>query len=269
MPELPDVEGFRRVAQHAEGHRLESVEVHDAQVVRASSVAEFTGTLCGRYFTEPRRHGKWLLLPTAPTSGAGGGAPCVLVHFGMTGMLLWCSFEESRHAHDRLVFRFSCGELRYRDMRKLTGLELAQQQSDVDTRLSALGPDAGEVSRAEYQQRLTRTRRRIKSALMDQASIAGLGNLCVDEILWHACIHPTHATADLDEAQWRLLHRRTRSVLRQSCRAGLVPDRPSWLTGHRDQQEGRCPRCRTRLQRARIAGRGTVWCPACQPDRSR
>ena len=121
------------------------------------------------------------------------------------------------------------------------------------------------VSRDELAARLTGTRRQLKSALMDQAVVAGLGNLTVDEVLWRARLAPQRGTAELTAAELKTLHERVLSTLRQASRAGLVPDRPSWLTGHRDADQGPCPRCSTELERRRVAGRTTVWCPSCQP----
>jgi formamidopyrimidine-DNA glycosylase len=260
MPELPDVEGFRRVAEQAARKRISSVRVHDAQVLRSTGPDEFAAALRRRMMMSPWRHGKWLVLPTDD------GFPAVLLHFGMTGMLLWCSQDAETHPHDRVVFGFDDGELRYRDMRKLKGIHLAREQPEVDGILGELGPDALGVADATYRKRLTRTRRQLKPALMDQKVLAGLGNLCADEILWQARLHPRRGTRELDDAELGRLCRGTRSMLRQSVRAGRVPDIPSWLTGHRDEPSGQCPRCGSRLRQGRLGGRSTVWCPRCQPE---
>lgn len=260
VPELPDVEGFRRVvAEHAVNRRIESVDVHDSQILRDVSAARFQDALRDQYLGQPQRHGKWLLVPAADAD-----FPCVLMHFGMTGMVLWSAPDEQPHPHDRVVFHLSGGDLRYRDMRKLTGIRLADKQSDVDEVLAELGPDAFSVEADRYRDRLVRTRRQIKPALMDQSVVAGLGNLCADEILWHARINPRRATTDLSNDDFALLHRKMRSVLRQAARTGCVPDWPSWLTGHRDQPNGQCPRCSEILRQSKTGGRRTVWCPVCQ-----
>ncbi len=110
MPELPDVAGFRRVAEESVQRRIVAVDVHDEQVLRETTGRHFSEALLQRCFAEPRRHGKWLLLPTADSQGGrGDGFPCVLLHFGMTGMLLWCAQDAQPHAHDRVVFRFDSG----------------------------------------------------------------------------------------------------------------------------------------------------------------
>ncbi|WP_199433311.1 Fpg/Nei family DNA glycosylase [Qaidamihabitans albus] len=263
MPELPDVEGFRRVlAEHAAGRTVRDVEVLDSQVLRGFGPRRLRDTVRGRRFAEPWRHGKWLV---APVRGEGRGAPALLLHFGMTGSLRWADGDEPRHRHDRVVFVFGDGELRYRDMRKLAGLSLAANGEQRRELLADLGPDAMTISRDRLAEVLGGRRRQLKPALADQSVVAGLGNLLVDEILWRARIDPRRSTAELDRADLDRLHRDLGTVLRQSVKAERVPPRKSWLTGRRDEPSGSCPRCGTTLRRARAGGRGTVWCPRCQP----
>lgn len=254
MPELVDVEGFRRVlAEHATGRRVVDVDVRDSGVLRGTSAGTLRSCLVGRRFAQPWRHGKWLI---APTDG-----PAVAVHFGMTGSLV---ADGSVHRHDRVVFALKGAELRYRDMRKLTGLHLARRERDVAGLLADLGPDALRVSAAEFARRLRSRRRQLKPALMDQSVVAGLGNLLVDEILWRARLHPQRGLTELDRGALSRLHTRMRWVLHTAAPLGRVPARSSWLTSHRDQDGARCPRCATVLEHARVGGRATVWCPSCQ-----
>lgn len=260
MPELPDVEGFRRVvANHAAGQCIDDVEVFDSGVLHTSPHT-FTRTVRERTIVTPRRHGKWLLVPLAEDEGY----PWMLIHFGMTGSFEWDPAGDQAHRHDRVVLHLEEGALRYRDMRKLAGIWIANNRSDTDDLLGGLGPDAASMNRTELRQRLTRTRRGLKSALMDQTLVAGLGNLCVDEILWRAYLSPSAPTKALENGHWATLHARLRSVLTSSSHAGRVPDRPSWLTGHRDDPAGQCPRCSTPLSHGKVSGRSTVWCPFCQ-----
>lgn len=170
-----------------------------------------------------------------------------------------------RH-HDRVVFVYTDGELRYRDMRKLQGLRLTHHENDIRRILADTGPDALKVPKGQLREQLTGKRRQVKAALIDQSVIAGLGNLLADEILWRARIHPRRSCADLASGDVSRLHARMATVLRQSIRDGRVPPRPSWLTGRRDEESGSCPRCGTTLSHGRIGGRGTTWCPRCQPE---
>jgi formamidopyrimidine-DNA glycosylase len=266
VPELPDVEGFRRVlADHAVGRRIRRVDVLDAGVLHDVTTNRLQKALRGREFGRPWRHGKRLIIPvTGPRSERDGAAPAVLLHFGMTGSLRWADDQRSRHRHDRIVFVFSGGELCYRDMRKLHGLRLMRDQDDIQRVLAELGPDAADLSLAQLRDLLTGRRRQVKPALVDQSILAGLGNLLADEILWRARIHPRQPCAQLQPADFARLHARMRTVLRQSIEQGRVPPRKTWLTGRRDETSGSCPRCGSTLSHGRVGGRGTTWCPRCQ-----
>ncbi|WKX73664.1 Fpg/Nei family DNA glycosylase [Streptomyces sp. XD-27] len=263
MPELPDVEGYRRVLDSCgRGRRVTRVERADPGVLRAVSARRLRRALEGRRLREPERLGKWLI---ARTDG-----PAVLLHFGMTGELLCCSADDPGHRHDRVVLTLDDDhQLRYRDQRKLQGLRLADSEADIERVTARLGPDALAVDGETFASLLAGRRARVKTVLTDQSALAGLGNLLADEILWRAGIPPGRPAKALDEDERRRLYREMRGVLRSSVRAGRVPDRPSWLTGRRDAPDPACPRCDGPLRRTRIGGRGTVWCPRCQPDDGR
>ena len=245
------------LSDHAVGRKIRRVDVLDPGVLRGVGVGTLQQVLVGRRFAQPWRHGKHLVVPVAGSDSA------VLLHFGMTGALHWAG---DRHRHDRVVFTFSNGELAYRDMRKLHGLRLANGADDVRRAVAGLGPDAAELSRAGLREQLTGLRRQVKPALVDQAVVAGLGNLLADEILWRAYIHPRRSCADLDTDDFARLHTRMRTVLRRAVAQGRVPPRTTWLTGRRDEKSGSCPRCGTTLNHGRVGGRGTAWCPRCQPE---
>lgn len=258
MPELPDVEGFRAVlAEHGTGRRVEHVEVADAGVLRGVSARRLEQTLRGHRFGDPERRGKWLI---ARTDG-----PALLMHFGMTGGLHWAEPGEERHRHDRVVLAVPGGELRFRDMRKLQGITLAERADDIGRLLAGLGPDALGIGREDFDRALGAGRRAVKAALLDQSVIAGLGNLLADEICWRARINPRRPVRQLAPAERACLHDQMRQVLREAIPVGRVPAGPGWLTGRRDADGARCPRCGVAIARGRVAGRSTVWCPRCQP----
>jgi formamidopyrimidine-DNA glycosylase len=257
MPELPDVEGFRRVlADNALARPIEGVDVPDRALLRNAAPQALGSTLRGQRFREPRRHGKWLL--------ARAGGATVLFHFGMTGLLAWEEPGTERHRHDRLVFRLRGGELRYRNMRRFGGVWLARDDEELRALTGSLGPDADEVDRDGFEELLERRRGGIKAALMDQTLIAGLGNLLVDEILWRARVHPRTQVGSLTARRREALFDAMRAVLRGSIPTGRVPPGQGWLTGVRDDRDPACPRCGTRLRKTTVAGRTTCWCPRCQ-----
>ncbi|MEV5507702.1 Fpg/Nei family DNA glycosylase [Streptomyces orinoci] len=259
MPELPDVEGFRRVFRScAQGRLIERIEVRDTGVLHGTSARRLRDALEGRRFAAPGRHGKWLLARTA-------GGPTLMLHFGMTGRLLCGRPEDPAEAHDRVLFTLAGGrQLRFRDQRKLQGLWLAEDESGVARMLDCQGPDALAVGREEFRAALASRHGGVKAVLTDQSVLAGLGNLLADEILWRAGLRPTCPVGELTEADLRRLYAELRRTLRSAVTAGCVPPRDSWLTGRRDAPDPACPRCGGPLRRSRVAGRGTVWCPRCQ-----
>jgi formamidopyrimidine-DNA glycosylase len=256
MPELPDVEGYRRFfKRHAAGKKVASTKVR-RDILRNSSPQGLGRALRGRHLGEPARHGKWLRCPT--------DGPILLLHFGMTGDLIWSGDEPERHKHDRLFIGLSGGELRYRNMRKLGGVWLAHDDEEADDIVGPIGPDAYDTSKRDFLQSLNGRRGSIKATLMNQKFVAGLGNLTVDEALWQAHIAPRRSIASLDEGERDLLYRKVRKVLKDSIKVGRVPGKRTWLTGARNRDDPSCPRCRSPLSRTTIGGRTTYWCASCQ-----
>jgi formamidopyrimidine-DNA glycosylase len=257
MPELPDVEGFRRYfARYAEGRLIRGVRARDAALVRNTNGPGLGRALAGRRFEKPSRRGKWLI---APAEG-----PTVLIHFGMTGLLHWTAAAGEPHPYDRIVFELDGGELRYRDMRKFGGVWLARSGVPLEDVTGPLGPDAMTVDREQLGELLSRRRGGIKAALMDQRLIAGIGNLLSDEVLWRARIHPSRRANGLSRRLLDSLSRELHYVIATSNRWARIPAEPGWLTGVRDKRGARCPRCGARLRRSTVAGRTACWCPRDQ-----
>jgi formamidopyrimidine-DNA glycosylase len=258
VPELPDVEGFRRTfAEHAAGRVVRRVLVKDPGILRNTTAHILDRALRGRRFEDPARHGKWMVCRT--------DGPAVLIHFGMTGQVGWAEGPAGRHRHDRVVFVLDRGELRYRDMRKLRGLWLAHDEEEVAAILRPLGPDALDVSGGAFRRVLRGRRGRVKAVLMNQQVLAGIGNLLADEVLWHAGVHPAARVEDLSEEDVDRLHRELRRVLRASLRHHRIPSGRGWLLRVRGWPGATCPRCGTKLARSEVGGRTTYACPACQP----
>jgi formamidopyrimidine-DNA glycosylase len=259
MPELPDVEGFRRYFdRHAAGRRVERVQVIDRTMLRNSSPQAVGRALRDRRLEKPARRGKWLVAPA--------GGPVLLLHFGMTGLLAEVNRENGPHRHDRLLLHLDDGTLAYRNMRKFGGVWLARDADQAEEVLGPLGTDAGRISRDDFTELVTRRRGGIKALLMDQKALAGVGNLLSDEVLWRARIHPSSPTTSLTPRKADDLYDALRETIRESDRHGRIPAEPAWLTGVRDER-GDCPRCGTRVRKGTIAGRTACWCPRCQRRR--
>jgi formamidopyrimidine-DNA glycosylase len=259
MPELPDVEGFRDVLNTCgRGRRVRHVDVRDTGALRGVTAKRLRRDVEGRRLGQPCRHGKLLVVPV-------GDGPALVWHFGMTGELLSARADDPLDPHDRVVLTLD-GErqLRYRDQRKLQGIRLAPDQRALERLLAPLGPDALDMKRPDFLELLSGRRGAIKGVLMDQGLIAGLGNLLSDEILWRARVAPGRPARDLGDDEARHVFTAMRRVLSTATRAGRVPPRRNWLTGHRDDTEPACPRCGTPLSSRRVSGRRTVWCEHCQ-----
>jgi formamidopyrimidine-DNA glycosylase len=258
VPELPDVEGFRReLADKLPGRRIRHVDVHDPGILRNTTPQSLGRRLANHRFSDPRRHGKWLILPT--------DGPTLLIHSGMTGHPYYASNDSELERYERLRVSLDRGELRYADLRKLRGVWLADGDDAAAEVMGPQGPDALGIGLRAFREALSGRRGRLKSTLMDQSVIAGLGNLLTDEICWRAKLHPSHLIADVDDDELKRLHAAMTQVLRTAVRHGRVPGLPRWLTGARDEPDPSCPRCGTRLKHDRVGGRTSMWCPRCQP----
>ena len=258
MPELPDVEGFRRaLAAPLPGRRIRQVKVHDPGILRNTNAQTLERRLAGRRFGAPNRVGKWLILPT--------DGPTLLIHSGMTGHPYYAADDTEAEKYERLVVSLDRGELRYADLRKLRGVWLADDNGIAEV-MGPQGPDALGLGLRAFRELLSGRRGRLKPTLMDQSVIAGLGNLLTDEICWRAKINPSRPVADLDAGELKRLHTAMTGVLRTAVRHARVPGLPSWLTGARDDPDPSCPRCGARLAHGRLGGRTSLWCPRCQPE---
>lgn len=260
MPELPDVEAFRRHLSAGSLQRpIARVEVVDPYLLRDTSRQRLGRALKRTTLVGTRRHGKHLF---AETSGGGW----LVLHFGMTGFLRHCAEDAPRPEHTRFVLHFDDGSLlAFADQRKL-GFVSYTTDADEFLRARDLGPDALRLSYAELRDLLRARRGALKSALMDQSLISGIGNIYSDEILFQARLAPKRGAADLDAGEYRRLHRQLRRVLQLAADRGADPDRlpDSWLLLHREDGAP-CPRSNGHVRKFTMSGRGAFHCPACQP----
>lgn len=255
MPELPEVETYcRYFARHALKQRVARVDVRDERIL-AVRATTFTRKLRGREFTEVRRHGKHLF--------AHAGDVWLHLHFGMTGDLAYYEDRADEPRFARVVFDFENGaHLAFEDMRLFGVVDLVD---DVDAFIAeqGLGPDplASSFRMDDFLALLEKRRGAIKSLLMSQEILAGLGNLYVDEVLYQTSIHPRRAVDRLRDAERRALYTTMRKILRDVVkRHDRGADRPSrWLINHRDEGE-RCPMCGGTIRRSVVFGRTTYFC---------
>lgn len=262
MPELLEVEYYRRLAQNCVGRSILAVHAPDPWYLGGGiSPALLTETLIGRGVRAARRHGKLLLLDLSPVAGAVAGAVLGL-RFGMTGRLevdgvaaierLEYSTGRVNPVWERFGLGFADGGvLVVVDPRRLGRVSLDPDQS-------ALGPEATELGLAGLRRVLAGSMAPIKARLLDQAKLAGLGNLLVDEILWRARLEPTRPAGGLADVEQRRLHRVLRATLVELDRRGGSHTGELYVARVRGAN---CPRCGHPLARAQVGGRTTFWCP--------
>ena len=250
MPELPEVERARALIEsRALGRTVASVEDADTWVCRPHAPGEIASAIEGATLVAAHRRGKamWVELDGGPPLG---------LHLGMTGRIA-VDEDGTRGQWDRFKIHFEDGgSLALRDKRRLGRVVL-------DPDLSRLGPDAAEVGRAEFRDRVGRGSIALKARIMDQSTISGVGNLLADEALWRAGLSPLREAGSLTEAELDELRRAIRSATRRAIRRGGV--HTGDLIPHRERG-GTCPNCGTPLERATVGGRTTFWCPRDQPD---
>ena len=272
MPELPEVETVRRALEIGlDGLRVTGVGGRSVMMRRPLDVPHLSSRLTGAGFVAARRRGKFLLLDV-DTPGS------LMVHLGMSGRLMLCPAEEPVLDHTHLVMGLSDGrELRFVDPRRF-GLAVWLEPGDeaADPSLCALGIEPLDPAIEVLLPPLFRARRSpIKSLLLDQRLVAGVGNIYAAEALWRAGVRPTRMGSRTSLDRLERLAVTTREVIEEAVAQGGTTIRdyatPSGDFGYfavRLNVYGRegepCSRCLSALKDTRIAGRTTVWCPRCQ-----
>jgi formamidopyrimidine-DNA glycosylase len=269
VPELPEVETVRRrLAPLLEGRRLERVEIADARLTRPLDPVAVGADLEGERVERLDRRGKYLILRFE--SGR-----ALLVHLRMTGTLLR---SPAADPYVRAVLTLDDGsEIGYRDVRRF-GTWLPLDADELEPYLaSRLGEEPlGEAfTPAALREALRGRKAPLKAALLDQRTVAGVGNIYADEALWRAQLHPLRPAGSLKAAEAAALH----GAVREALLAGIArqgatlrdyrqPDGAEGGMQHEFRVYGRggepCERCGTPIDKIRVAGRGTWYCPRCQ-----
>lgn len=270
MPELPEVERVRQTLLphilHRPIRRAELLRIDICNRAKGASPADL---LQGDHITAIERRGKQLAL-----LGARGRILCI--HLGMTGRLTWQprSADPGFRKHLHVLWRFDEGLLTFHDPRRFGRLTTLPNRAALERSWSSLGPDALTATAADLA-RAASSRRAIKSVLLDQRILAGVGNIYADEALFLARIRPARRALLLRQADLNRLSAALRAVLRDAIAAG-----GSTLRDYRNADGepggnqnrlavyGRaglpCTRCGRTLRALRLAQRATVYCSFCQ-----
>lgn len=256
MPELPEVESAREYLQAAVlCQPIEEVRVMDGRILSRTTSAQL-GRLAGKCFRSVHRHGKRLFLQLEEELW-------LTIHLGMTGRLIYLLKDEANPAHTRLLILFQNGRrLAFDDLRIFGEAGLVASPAAFLAE-GKMGPDALLVDRDEFLRIMSGRRGAIKSLLLNQRLISGIGNLYADEALFQAGIHPR--SQGLDDVQLLCLFTIIQQVLRASISVQADFDRlpDSYLLRHR-HPGGRCPRDGALLYHEKLGGRTSYYCPEHQ-----
>ena len=273
MPELPEIETMKRsLAPRLTGRVIQKVRLLREDVIHHPGAADFAARLTGGRIAKLSRRGKYLCLHLED-------GQTLVAHMRMTGRLIVSPPGDARKPHTHGIFSLDDGqELRYSDTRRFGCLWLlAKAEPDLFTGMARLGvePLSKEFNADYLTARLGSRRGAVKGALLDQQVIAGLGNIYVDETLFAAGIHPARPCRDLDEKAWEAIAAAVPRILQSAIEHNGTTFQDFLDGAGREggnlpflQAYGRyglaCPRCGALMQRGKIGGRGSCFCPVCQ-----
>lgn len=285
MPELPEVETIRRgLERRILRKRIRNIEIGNQKIVK-NDPREFISVLRGNSFTKLGRRGKLLIVHLR------SGQWYLLIHLKMTGQLIYQAGKtfvagghpiprltaDLPHKHTHVIIEFIDGsKLFFNDLRKF-GVMKVVDKTALDLILAAYGvePLSQEFTWERFQQALGKRQASLKATLLNQALIAGLGNIYVDEVCWYARVRPNKRVARLTRAEKKRIFQNIPKVLREAIAHGGTTfnhfrdsDGEKGNYSDRLKAYGRagkpCQRCGTTLVRTTVAQRGTVYCPVCQ-----
>ncbi len=272
MPEMPEVETIARSLRKVlVGKRVSEVRL-SGLALRKPIAETFASSLLGRAIRKIHRRGKYLILELEPRA-------FWLIHLGMSGRVFWRSTANPPVKHTHAIVRFSDHtELEYRDHRRfglLAAYEVAGLGQIPELHNLGMDPLDRTLNEGSLWPQLHSSRTEIKSFLLDQRKIAGLGNIYVCEVLYRAGIHPARRCFSLNRREVTALIRAIKAVIRLAVRNrgtsfsdfmdsnGEPGENQQFLRVF--QREGKkCKRCRTAIRRMRQGNRSSFYCPRCQ-----
>lgn len=273
LPELPEVETVRRTLKTLIINKeISFVSVFWTKMIKSpADVEQFEDALKGQIIQEIGRRGKFLIIYTEDYA--------LVSHLRMEGKYRLVPNDEPIDKHTHVVFHFTDGtDLRYNDVRKFGTFHLFAKGTEFnDLPMSKLGPEpfSNEFTDALLAERLSKTNRKVKAVLLDQAVVVGLGNIYVDEALFRAGIHPEKVATALSNQEISTLYVEIVNTLTEAVSKGGSTIR-SYVNSQGemgmfqlelfvyDRKGEPCKRCGTMLEKITVGGRGTHFCPVCQ-----
>lgn len=274
MPELPEIETLRKdMLKKVKGKKIEKVEVENAKTIKIPSSPEFQKRLAGKTLNDIGRRGKFLIVYLDSTE-------LLIFHLKLTGRLLFFSEKPERNPdYTRISFTFTDGSiLFFADMRKFADVFLvSRNELDKVGAIKDMGPEplSSDFSCESFKRVLRGKRGKIKPALMDQAVLAGVGNIYSQEALYRAGIHPERKVHKLSVKDMENLYEGLVEVLEEALKyRGSSVDAYVDLDGKKGNfiprlkvygREGeKCFRCGNTIKKKKVGGRGTYFCIYCQ-----
>ena len=278
LPELPEVENVRQGLEAiVVGETVEKVEVRWPHIIESPEPNDFRKRLMGQTIERIDRRGKFLIFYFTKDA--------MISHLRMEGKYQLVEPEKvgrlpRRTKHMHIIFHMKSGrKLIYHDVRKFGRMSLVEKGSEFEHKsLSKLGPEptADDFKLEDMQKFLTRRTKAIKGVLLDQQVVVGLGNIYADEVLFQAKIHPLNPANRLTDDEEIRLHESIIQIMDNATRNGGTTIR-TYQNAFGDAgtyqnhlkvygKDGTaCPNCGTEIEKIKVAGRGTHYCPVCQP----
>ena len=271
MPELPEVETVRRgLEKLILGKKISNIDIRYPKMIK-TDLPEFQKEMPGQVIQSMGRRGKYLLFYLSDK--------VLISHLRMEGKYFYYPDQvpERKHAHVLIHFEDG-GTLVYEDVRKFGTMELlAPELLEAYFVSKKLGPEPTEqdFDLGRFKLALKKSKKPIKSHLLDQTLVAGLGNIYVDEVLWRAKVHPARISQSLSSQEARKVHDETIKVLGQAVEKGGSTIRTytnafgedgTMQEFHQvyDKTGQACSRCGAIIEKIQLGGRGTHFCPKCQ-----
>jgi len=269
MPELPEVENVKRKLEPLIlNQHIVDLDVYADRIIRTPDVAQFISLVKGQTFRKIERKGKHLIFVL--------DKGYIVSHLRMEGKYDYTETSTEKNKHDHVLFHFSNGfDLRYNDVRKFGTMDYVAHPNEVKS-VDELGPEPlDDTLSSEYLlQALSVKKSTIKHALLDQSVIAGLGNIYVDEVLYKSGLHPEKKANSVTKKQAATLITSIQEIISLAIEQGGSSVRSYNSLGEKGSMQilhqvyGKngesCPACQTLIEKNRVAGRGTHFCPTCQ-----
>ena len=271
MPELPEVETVKETLKRIIlNKKIQKVEVLYPKIIEYPSVEEFINILKDKEIKDINRRGKWLMFNL--------GDYTLLSHLRMEGKFFIKQHDDEINKHEHVIFKFDDNELRYRDTRKFGRMYLYKSDEVNDKKpLNELGLEPWDktLTSTYLIEKYKNKKLPIKTVLLDQSIIVGIGNIYADEILFLSKINPLTKCSDLSKRDCERVIKNTREVLENAIKLGGTTIRSyessegvhglfqNELYVHSKENEN-CPICSTKIKKIRVGGRGTYYCSKCQ-----